>query len=130
MVAILIGERERANLVVQLPRFFYISYVDLSVPVYKLYATPAGPRGIPERIRRKLYLYFKNTTSTFRIGGIYSHWSHGSQVARGIGLCCFHAPDVKISSDIRDKPGTFTYHNPGVAYGMNHDLSSLLDMHG
>ena len=36
-----------------------------------------------------------------------------------------HAPDVKISNDIRDKPGTFTYHNPGVAYDMNYDLTSL-----
>ena len=36
-----------------------------------LYATPAGPRGITERIRRKLYVYFENTTSTFRISRIY-----------------------------------------------------------
>ena len=35
-----------------------------------LYATPVGPRAILERIRRKLYVYFKNT-STFRISGIY-----------------------------------------------------------
>ena len=60
-----------------------------------LYATPAGPRGIPERIRRKLYVHFKNTTSTFCIGGIYRYnvrihvvclWSHGysgSQVEKG-----------------------------------------------
>ena len=72
-----------------------------------LYATPAGSRGITERIRLKLYVYFKNTTSTFRICGIYRYnvhvvglWSHGysgSQVekgapallqkARGIGQC-------------------------------------------
>ena len=32
---------------------------------------------------------------------------------------------LRYRDDIRDKPGTCTYHNPGVAYGMNHDLSSL-----
>ena len=108
----IIGERERANLVVQLARFFYnyniiytyiylfiIIYIDEILSVYAddrvaatdqwniyyglrpspcincntLYATPAGPRGIPERIRRKLYVYFKNTTSTLRIGGIYRY---------------------------------------------------------
>ena len=35
-----------------------------------LYATPVGPHGIPERLRRKHYVYFENTTSSFRICGI------------------------------------------------------------
>ena len=66
------------------------------------------PRGITERIRRKLYLYFKNTTSTFRVSGFYRAtaravakkerllcWREHEESA--IFLCCFHAPDVKIS---------------------------------
>ena len=48
----------------------------LSVPVYKLQyfiCDTRGPTRNPGRIRRKLYVYFKNTTSTFRIGGIYRY---------------------------------------------------------
>ena len=58
----LIGERE---LVVQLARFLYIFFYPALSNCNTLYATPVGPRGIPERIRRKLYVYL-NTTSTFR----------------------------------------------------------------
>ena len=56
------------------PSYLYLSGTVCPSPCINcstLYATPAGPRGIPERIRRKLYVYFKNTTSTFRISEFY-----------------------------------------------------------
>ena len=77
------GERERAPSLVHSQAggvticyifMLYICYIVRSssprINCSTLYATPVGPREIPERIRRKLYVYFKNTTSTFRISGI------------------------------------------------------------
>ena len=69
------GERERAPSLVHSQAggvtIYVICFVVRSssprINCSTLYATPVGPREIPERIRRKLYVYFKNTTSTFRI---------------------------------------------------------------
>ena len=74
------GERERAPLLVHSQAggvriYIILCYIVRSssprINCSTLYATPVGPREIPERIRRKLYVYFTNTTSTFRISGIY-----------------------------------------------------------
>ena len=70
------GERERAPSLVHsqaggVTICFVVRSSSPRINCSTLYATPVGPREIPERIRRKLYVYFKNTTSTFRISGIY-----------------------------------------------------------
>ena len=89
------------------------------------------------RIQRQLYVYAEFTDTMYVVGRGYS----GSQVekgapallqnARGIGhrstCMLLHAPDVKISSDFRDKPGT--YHNPGVAITTCQAFEHR-DMHG
>ena len=74
----IIGECERANLVVRLARFFaiyiYVSSIAFAYPVYKLQDFICNTRG-PTRNNTKnakLYVYFKNTSS-FRISGIYRY---------------------------------------------------------
>ena len=92
-----------ANLVVQLARFFiiYIAVCPTRINCSTLYATPVGPREIPERLRRKLYVYFQNTTSIFRICGICRYTVVGATAKSGslVGRkrsACFAAKSTRI----------------------------------
>ena len=117
ILLVIIGWRAGA-IVVQLARSFYISLCPTRINCSTLYATPVGPHGIPERLRRKLYVYFENTTSTFRICGICRYTVVGATVKSGSSTCivvgrkrsaCFAAESTHRSmllSRRRDKPGT------------------------